>query len=231
MLPKSIQDLAEKMRYFPGVGVRSSQKLALDVLQLSPEKYEELIGSLKNVRAEVCFCDNCGFFAQKEAEQKAGVKINQLFTLMQDQNHSLQFVCEICKDTTRNLAQICLVEKATDVITVEKSQFYRGTYHVLQNLISPLDNIFAEDTSIGDLLERKIPKLLVKYPKVELILFFKAGFSSEATTAYLKEVLKQRGLLDKVSLTKLAQGLPLYYNPDTLDQATMAKALEDRREA
>jgi len=211
MLPQAIENLAEKLRFFPGVGNRSSLKLALDILQLPEDKFLEFDQSLTEVRAQVCFCTNCGFFAQKSTQIPDETKIQ----------------CEICNNSSRNTSQICLVEKTTDVITVERGNVYRGLYHVLTNLISPLDNIFAEDTTINDLVERRLSG---NKDKIELILFFKAGFAAEATTAYLKEFLKQKKLLEKVTITRLAQGLPLYYNPETLDQATMAKALEDRRE-
>jgi recombination protein RecR len=204
MLPKAMQDLADKLKYFPGVGTRSSQKLALDVIHLSPEKYEELINAFNQARTEVGFCSQCGFFSQK----------NKL--------------CEICGDQTRNKTQICLVEKPTDVISMEKSQIYRGYYHVLNALISPLDNIFAENTRIGELFEHRLNDL-TKLGDMEVILFFKAGFAGEATTAYIKEMIKDRDMTNDIKISRLAQGLPMYYNPDTLDQATMARALEDRR--
>jgi recombination protein RecR len=206
MLPAAIENLTEKFRNFPGIGYRSGQKLSLDVLQMTQEDYLEFINSLAETRSKVKFCTNCGFFAEGE-------------------------FCNICINKTRNKNQICLVEKQTDVITLERSESYRGTYHVLNNLISPLDNIFPEDTTIGDLINQRIKKIILKNVEVqiELILFFRAGFSSEATTAYLRESLLSRGYDKNVQVTRLAQGLPLYYNPDTLDQATMAKALEDRR--
>jgi recombination protein RecR len=204
MLPKAMQDLSDKLKYFPGVGTRSSQKLALDLIHLSPEKYDELINAFSQARNEVGFCHQCGFFSRKDS------------------------LCEICNDQTRNKMQICLVEKPTDVISMEKSQIYRGYYHVLDALISPLDNIFAENTRIGELFEHRLGGL-TKLGDVEVILFFKAGFAGEATTAYIKELIKDRSLTDKIKISRLAQGLPMYYNPDTLDQATMARALEDRR--
>jgi recombination protein RecR len=204
MLPKAMQELADKLKYFPGVGTRSSQKLALDVIHLEPEKYDELIHAFNQARNEVGFCRQCGFFAQKDQ------------------------LCEICADQTRNKSQICIVEKPTDVISMEKSQIYRGYYHVLDALISPLDNIFAENTRIGELFEHRLHALSAQ-GEMELILFFKAGFAGEATMAYIKELLKERGLSHKIKISRLAQGLPMYYNPDTLDQATMARALEDRR--
>jgi len=219
MLPPALTKLSENFKKFPGVGFRSSQKLALDVLSMKDEDFVELINSISSVKQLVKFCGNCGFFAEKE-------------------------LCEICSNSRRNDLQICLVEKATDVISLERSEIYKGKYHVLQSLISPLDNIFPENTTLPDLLQRKIPNLLQnldqnpdttgqakqpKMTKIELILFFKAGFSAEATTAYLKEAIVQNGWQNMVEITRLAQGLPLYYNTDTLDQATMIRALEDRR--
>ncbi len=211
MLPKPLYELASKLQYFPGVGVRSSQKLALDILELPPEKYGELIESLSSVRQQVTFCKECGFFADQALASG---------------------LCDICENTSRKQHQLCLVEKPTDVLTLEKSQIFKGRYHVLTNLISPLDNIFAEHTTLGDLLERRVQDLLASgLPELELILFFKAGFSGDATTAYIKDILVQKQLVERVNITKLAQGLPMYYNPDTLDQATMVRALEDRRPA
>ncbi len=211
MLPLPILNLAEKFRLFPGLGVRSSQKLSLDVLQLTKDEFDEFVKSVIDTRNNVKFCDNCGFFAEQIDQQQG------------------QILCEVCKNQKRKANQLCLLEKATDVLTLERSQIYFGKYHVLRKLISPLENTFPEDTTINDLIERRIPKLLETDDHVELILFFKAGFEAEATTAYIQESIKSKKLEDKVQITRLAQGLPLYYNPDTLDQATMAKALEDRR--
>jgi recombination protein RecR len=206
MLPPSLEELSEKLRMFPGIGKRSSQKLALDVLQLSESQFNELTESLTGVRQKIHFCQNCGFFAQAD-------------------------LCEICRNGKRHEWQICLVEQPTDVLTIEKSHSYFGQYHVLRKLISPLDNVFPEDTTLGDLFNRRLANLIKTKPDnpVELILFFKSGFAAEATSAYIREKISELGWTG-IKVTKLAQGLPLYYNPDTLDQATMAKALEDRRE-
>jgi recombination protein RecR len=213
MLPEAIDNLAEKFRFIPGVGQRGSMKMSLDIMQMPKEKFDQFLAALSDVKANVATCNNCGFFAQINSK------------------HEVE-LCEICKDKNRIKWQICLVEKPVDVITVEKSQIYRGYYHVLNNLISPLDNMFVEDTTLDDLLDRRVLDLInnLQVNEVELILFFKLGFAAQATTAYLKEVLKRKSLESKVKISRLAQGLPMYYNPETLDQATMAKALEDRRE-
>jgi len=210
MLPTSIAALTEQIQALPGVGRRGAQKLALDLLQLPNQQFINLDEAISRMRREVKFCHNCGFFAQNS-------EISEI-------------KCQICLNSSRGQYQICLVEKPTDVLNIEKTQIYTGLYHVLGNLISPLDNVFVENTSLMDLLDRRIPTLLQNTDKiVELILFFRSGFAAEATTAYLRQVLQERGLHPKVNLTKLAEGLPLYYNPDNLDQATMTKALEDRR--
>ena len=120
MLPQSIEQLAHTFRFFSGVGKRSSQKLALDVLDLDEDQFNQFIQTVQTVRIQVTFCTQCGFFAEGN-------------------------LCPICQDKQRNIYQICLVEKPTDVISVEKSAIYHGHFHVLNKLISPLDNVFAED--------------------------------------------------------------------------------------
>lgn len=210
MLPASIAALTEQIQALPGVGRRGAQKLALDLLQLPNQQFINLDEAIGRMRREVKFCHNCGFFAQS--------------------SELSEVICSICSNSSRGEHQICLVEKPTDVLNIEKTQIYSGLYHVLTNLISPLDNIFVENTSLMDLVDRRINLLLQDNDKsVELILFFRSGFAAEATTAYLRQVLHEKNLSSRVNLTKLAEGLPLYYNPDNLDQATMTKALEDRR--
>lgn len=209
MLPAQIEDVSAEFRKLPGVGVRGSQKISLDILQLNYDNFTSFIQSLETMRKEVTFCSNCGFFAEN---------VNNLP------------LCNICKDPSRLKNQICLVEKATDIITVEKSQSFRGLYHVLEKLISPLDNVFPQDTKLNELLEHRLTSELTKSPSVELIIFFKQGFSADATTAYLVERLKQMGLSDKVKITKLAQGLPMYFNTETLDSETLSRAIQDRKE-
>lgn len=204
MLPLAIINLAEKFRTLPGIGNKSSQKMSLDVLQSTDEDFANLIIAMQDARTNVRFCEKCGFFAEAK-------------------------LCNICSNSNRSKLQICIVEKPTEVISLEKSEIYNGSYHVLNKLISPLDNIFAENTTASTLFDT-INQLVNINQNVELILFLRPSFATEATTAYIKEMLKTKNWLDRVSITKLAQGLPLYYNPDTLDTATMVRALTDRRE-
>jgi recombination protein RecR len=238
MLPDSLQTLAQNFKLFPGVGTRSSQKMALDALQMKDEDFNQFIKSLYQAKQKVKFCHNCGFFAD----------IDQQPTEDKNQNSSQnKLLCQICLDPNRDQNQICIVEKATDVLVMEKSETFRGKYFVLQKLISPLDNIFPEDTNISYFINTYLPNVnsnlsplkpplpqpkttTQNHSQIELILFFKAGFSADATTLYLKESISdQLHFAQKIKISRLAQGLPLYYNPDTLDKATMIKALEDRK--
>ena len=281
MLPPIIQKASLEIQKLPGVGRRGAGKMALDILNLNQEQFNHFQSSIVRMRNEVFFCPNCGFFADSSVNS-IGNSDNQNKKVFN--NYLQDFLpffakdlCSICANPERNPYQICVVEKATDILNIEKSQIYHGFYHVLSKLISPLDRVFAEDTTLFSLFER-IDSLLnfdqknnknTKYlgleekvgstnleiknnlhntdldlqikkhqdnanksqipNQIELILFFKTGFSAEATTAYIREKIEQESLQNYVRLTKLAEGLPLYYNPDNLDQATMIKALEDRK--
>jgi recombination protein RecR len=204
MLPESISNLALSLRKLPGIGIKSSQKMAIDILQMKEEELELLLQSINDTRTKVKFCQKCGYFSEN-------------------------FLCNICSNENRNHSQICIVEKPTDIIALEKSEIYRGVYHVLEKLISPLDNVFANNTTIDTLLTN-VKEELQNGKELELILFLKPGFAGQATTAYIKELLVNNNLINHVKITRLAQGLPLYYNPDTLDNATVIRAIEDRRE-
>lgn len=268
MLPPIIQKASLEIQKLPGVGRRGAGKMALDILNLNEEQFNHFQSSIVRMRNEVFFCPNCGFFADNSVNSiSSGDNQNKKVfnNYLQD---FLPFfakdLCSICANPERNPYQICVVEKVTDILNIEKSQIYHGFYHVLSKLISPLDRVFAEDTTLFRLFEQ-IDSLLnldqknnknTKYlgseeeagstnleiknhqnnsnksqtpNQIELILFFKTGFSAEATTAYIREKIEQESLQNQVRLTKLAEGLPLYYNPDNLDQATMIKALEDRK--
>jgi recombination protein RecR len=204
MLPEPIANLAQSLRKLPGIGIKSSQKMAIDILQMKEDELSLLLQSVSDTRTKVKFCQKCGYFSEN-------------------------FLCNICSNDNRNHCQICIVEKPTDIIALEKSEVYRGVYHVLDKLISPLDNVFASNTTVDKLLTT-IKEDIGNGKELELILFLKPGFAGQATTAYIKELLVNNNLMQNVKITRLAQGLPLYYNPDTLDNATMIRAIEDRRE-
>jgi len=199
MLPESITKVTDHLMKFPSMGRRSSQKIALQLLDQSDLEFQELLQDLVKMKQEVSFCGICGFFSQNNLS------------------------CSICSDRLRLNHQICVVEKPTEVIAMEKSLIYRGRYHVLGRLISPLDHIFAQNTNIPSLIDR-----IKSLDRVELVLFLQPSFNAEATTAYIREKILELDLGDKVNISKMAQGLPSFYNIDTLDIETLAKAMEGR---
>jgi recombination protein RecR len=201
MLPESITKVTDHLMKFPSMGRRSSQKIALQLLDQSDLQFQELLQDLVKMKQEVTFCPICGFFSQNNLS------------------------CQICSDKLRLNHQICVVEKPTEVIAMEKSLIYRGRYHVLGRLISPLDNVFAQNTNIPSLIDRLKNS---ESDKIELVLFLQPSFNAEATTAYIREKISELELGEKVNITKLAQGLPSFYNIDTLDHETLAKAMEGR---
>jgi recombination protein RecR len=200
MLPDSIQQFSEVLRTLPGVGKRSSQKLALDLLALPVEEYQSLLIKLDEMRKKVQYCSVSGVLSETP-------------------------ISPMLSDTHRNQRLICVVQDPTDVLSVEKSAIYNGTYHVLFQLINPLENIFVDATTIPKLLQR----ISDAGSSVELVFFLKNSFAAEATVSYIKKSIDELSLPYDVKLTRLAQGLPLHFSTEYLDQATMVKAFEDRR--
>lgn len=213
MLPKTIEQTIDNILKLPGVGKKSGQKLALDLLLAKDNDFSDLIDSIILMKKSVNFCPTCGFFCEKTENDP-----NQL--------------CEICLKACsgdRDSNKICLVLIPTDVLNLEKTQIYNGLYHVLGKLISPLDNVFVQDTALPELINGRIPELIKNQNPIELIIFLKPSFSTDATIAYIRGEIIRNNWENIVTITQLAQGLPLYYNSDNLDQATMIKALEDRK--
>lgn len=130
-------------------------------------------------------------------------------------------ICDICKDITRNEEYLCIVEDVRNLIAIEKSNAYRGRYHVLGGLISPSDGIGPDELNIDKLLER-IKKEDIK----EVIIAISSTIEGETTILFLSSILSK---LD-VKITKLAQGIPVGSNLEYFDQLTLERALEDRRE-
>jgi recombination protein RecR len=201
LLPKQVDQLSELFRLYPGVGKKSALKLALDTLSLDKLDFDNIIKAMGDMREQVHYCKISGVLSETE-------------------------VSLMLSDPSREQHQICIVEKPTDVLSIEKTGFYKGTYHVLFQMISPLDNVFVENTNLPKLFER-----IKNLPgKIELLLFLKNTFAADATVAYLKEYLISINRAVDVRITRLAQGLPLYFNTEYLDEATVIKALQDRRE-
>ena len=164
--PPAFNDLVEALRQLPSVGPRSAERHALFLLQADPAVSERLASALLRARTEIHSCRHCGFYAQGP-----------------------DALCAICSNPGRDTALWCVVEQPSDVIKLEKSNFFRGLYHVLGGRLSPLDRIGPEDLSIAKMEQR-----LEENPPREAVLALAADAEGETTALYLAPILKKAGV-------------------------------------
>ena len=196
--PPAFTALVEALRQLPSVGPRSAERHALFLLHADAKVSERLAAALTAARAEIHPCKHCGFYAQ-----------------------GLDALCSICANPQRDQALWCVVEQAGDVIKLEKSNFFRGLYHVLGGRLSPLDHVGPEDLSIAKMEQR-----LAEAPPKEAVLALAADAEGETTALYLAPILKKAG----VKVSRLAMGLPAGGGLEYADSVTLGYALSGRRE-
>ncbi len=186
--------LVRRLTRLPGIGERSAQRIALHLLGQEETETRELARLLMETREKLGFCERCGFYADAR-------------------------YCPICSNPKRESGKLCVVEQPVEVLSLERSGIFRGLYHVLGGVISPLDGVHPEDLSIEQLLAR------VKDEQVsEIILALSSSVEGETTSLYLGEQLDGMGL----SVTRLARGLPAGSRLEYLDEATLSRAFEGR---
>jgi len=190
-----VQDLIDELGRLPGIGPKSAQRIAFHLLRADPEEGTRLTTVLTTVKATIRFCERCGNVAQAE-------------------------LCRICADPRRDQTAICVVEEPKDVVAVERTREFRGTYHVLGGAISPMDGIGPEDLSIRELMQR-----LADGTVTELIIATDPNIQGEATATYLSRSLRGTGL----TITRLASGLPVGGDLEYADEVTLGRAFEGRR--
>ena len=193
---KSFQKLIDVFRKMPGVGNKSAVRMAYYVLSMSDEDIEDMTKTIKEAKEKICYCKIC-------------------------QNTTEQEICEICGGTKRDKSTICVVEQPKDVVALEKTREYYGTYHVLHGCISPMDGIGPEDIKIKELLERAADEQVK-----EVILAISPNVEGDATSMYISRLLKPFG----IKITRIAYGIPVGGDLEYADQVTLAKAIEGRRE-
>ncbi|MDS3861663.1 recombination mediator RecR [Thermosynechococcaceae cyanobacterium BACA0444] len=187
--------LIEQLQRLPGIGPKSAQRLALHLLKRPESEIQALAQALLDAKQQVGVCGVC-------------------FHL------SAEPVCDICRTPTREDSVICVVADSRDVIAIEKTREYRGKYHVLGGLISPMDGIGPEQLQIHPLIQRASQERVI-----EVILAINPSIEGETTTLYLGQLLKPF-----VKVTRIAFGLPVGGDLEYADEMTLAKALEGRRE-
>jgi len=194
--PKSLAKLVGALEKLPGIGPKSAQRIAFHILRESDEEARALTEAITEVKDKITQCKICYNFSDQE-------------------------ICDICASDKRDKATICVVAEPRDVIAMEKTNEYKGTYHVLQGVISPMDGIGPDMLRIRELQQR-----VTSNPVKEVILATNPTVEGDTTAMYLAAILKPLGL----KVTRIAHGMPVGGDLDYADQATLIRALEWRRE-
>ncbi len=193
--PEILQKLISFYKKLPGIGEKSAERLALQTIEFSDEEITEYSEVLKNAKENLKKCKICGHIAEDEE-------------------------CIICKNKTRNKNLICVIEDYKSVFAFEKAGNYNGVYHVLNGLISPINDIGPENINLHSLTSR-----IKSLENPEIILALKSSIEGETTTLYIKKIFEK----EKVVISRLSYGLPMGAEIDYLDILTLDKALEDRK--
>jgi recombination protein RecR len=203
MYPAPLARVIQELSKLPGIGEKTAARLAFHMLKGKKEDVFSLADSLGKLRKEMGLCRNC--FGFSEVEPLNGEAA----------------LCAICQSPGREQDKICVVEEPADLIAVEKSQEFRGLYHVLQGTISPLDGVGPDALRIRELVER-----LRSGAVREVIVATNPTMDGETTALYLSKVIKPLG----VAVTRIARGMPMGGDLEYIDAVTLGKALEGRRE-
>lgn len=195
MSSKYLEILIEEFNKLPGIGKKSATRLAFHILDLDEGSVNQFAEALKNVKIHVKKCKICGNFSEEE-------------------------VCSICCEETRNSSIICVVEDSRDIVSIEKTGKYNGTYHVLNGKIAPLNGVTPDKLNIRSLLNR------IATESIEEVIFaLSSDLEGETTIMYLTKLIKPF----EVSVSKLASGIPMGGNLEFADNATIGKAIEGRQ--
>ena len=189
-----LQALIDHFKKLPGVGEKTARRLAFSILDMNGQEVREFAETLVQVKDRIGFCNRCGNLAEGD-------------------------LCGICRDETRSGAIICVVERAADLYVLEDAGRYRGRYHVLHGVLSPLDGIGPGDLNL-EALERRVREEGVQ----EVIVATNPSIEGDTTALYIAKMLKQRG----VKVTRPARGLPMGSPLEYVDRETITKAIEGR---
>jgi len=190
-----IRRLIKELSRFPGIGEKTATRLAVFILSAPEEEATRLAESIVEVKRKIRLCSTCFNLTDQE-------------------------LCEICKDTTRDKEIICVVSDPDSLVAIEESGSFRGTYHVLHGVLSPIDGIGPDSLRLQELLER-----ISKNDVGEIILATNPSVQGESTALLIAKLLKDKD----VKITRIALGIPVGGDLKYTDKMTMAKAIEFRR--
>lgn len=193
---ESVEKLISEFRKLPGIGPKSAKRIVFFLLKFSEKDIVNFSKLLAEMKSKVKFCKNCFNISENE-------------------------ICHICNDENRDKKMICLVEEVSDVVVIEDTGEYKGLYHVLGGLLSPIENIGPDEIKINELKKR------VKNNNIEeIIIALSPTVEGESTATYIKKILGPFG----VKVTRLASGLPVGGDLEYADEITLGRAISDRRE-
>ncbi len=194
--PKTVLDLIESLSKLPGVGKKTAERLSMHILRAPRSEAEKLSSSIINLKNNMRLCGKC--FALSEGE-----------------------LCSICSNPGRESSVICVVERIADMVAIEKSGGFKGLYHVLQGVLSPMDGIGPNDLRIRELFTR------IKSEDIkEVVVATSTNVEGEATASYLTKKLKETN----IKVTRIASGVPMGGDLKYVDQVTLKMAMEARFE-
>ena len=190
-----VQRLIDELGRLPGIGPKSAQRIAFHILRIAPEDARRLAGSIVEAKEKISWCRRCFNLAEGE-------------------------LCQFCLDERRDRTVLCVVEEPRDIVAIERTHEFRGSYHVLQGTISPIEGIGPEQLRIRELLAR------VRDDDVfEVILATNPNTDGEVTAMYVARALADA----EVRVTRIASGLPVGGDLEYADEVTLGRALEGRR--
>ena len=192
LYPKSANILIEQLAKLPGIGKATAQRLAFFILKSNQQDNINLAHAIKNIKEKITFCVDCGIMSESE-------------------------ICSICLDENRDEKIICVVEEPQDIYSFEKTNSFKGRYHVLGGVLSPLDGVGPDELNIEKLFNRVESGM-------EVILATNPSVEGDTTCLYLSGKLEDKG----VKVTRLARGLPVGSDLEYMDELTLVRAMEGR---
>lgn len=197
VIPPALEALIEQLAKLPGIGKKTATRLALNILRRPPDLARNLASTLSELHNSIQLCSCCFAFSENDP-------------------------CDICADERRNGSTICVVEESGDLLAIEKTGSYRGHYHILHGVLSPVDGIGPTEIKIGELIAR-VRNGTIK----EVLIATSSTVPGEATASYLVDTLQKH----PIAITRLACGIPMGMDIKYADKYTLAKAIEGRSPA
>jgi recombination protein RecR len=197
VIPPALERLVQSFSALPGIGAKTATRLALTILRRPPSEAREMAGALAELHSSIRLCSHCMAFSETDP-------------------------CSVCADPRRDASLVCVVEQPADLLAIERTDHYRGHYHILHGVLSPVDGIGPDEIKVKELLKR-----LQQGTIEEILIATSSTVPGEATASYLIDTLKRF----QVKLSRLACGIPMGMDIKYADRHTLARAIEARSEA